>query len=1359
MNDNDESIIEDTVDDDLQQRNKKEESKLKSQIKKEGKKHAKNATKKLKPKMKATLFRVPVGATIFSSVATFFIIIVMIIGTVSFIVSMPGLVKEKMYALVGQFASSAENWLFGDNRVLNNPNSDEMKKAKLDLLKYLDEMGLDPIGLGFASTVFRNDEGEIFEYLEGSYSASYIKQLTGESYVDDLLYKYIISSERTYLLDDSGFLGMQGIIPKYTGMIHMNIGIDDITSNISVDRITRTMTIKIPNFVDGTLLKQSFSYNLDNWIGVYGKPVEFLLAIHIATMSPDLTEELITNEYLQTKVYVDVTHDEYDVDYKVKVKDENGNFVELPILFGDKTNSGLYQKIKSNIKYSTDESGNIKCEYVESEDKNAVTKKDITISSLKYLIDEMMLEVAYSAGGELSTEYENSYMQEAISAFLGTDKYCVKFDIADMETLRGYNNIGPFICKVDSTSNEPIADTGILKNSDLEQENGVWYYLDGNGIYGFVVNGENPNADKSTYKIYGLQYYLNNIDSIKDENVKNAITVMLAQIDMYLYKNNEMLGSMEFVDDESIKDIVGVQIRKDPNSNPSVIHSYYTKRWKEEILNNMDSMSNEEIKNALQQIINDLQLKLNVVVNKDIVIEQLIDSLMNAEVGENTGDLIDISVVKDVYDGLKGNENTAKMSTPRIKYVVNHWYRDLDFTGKYKETSETKEIPAETNNENVQITAVLTKGDYEVQSGQPYVIKGKLVTLDGEDVSDEYHSLGDTGISKYEQAEFRKNLGKGYEVSKKLFTQGNYYRYDGTEETSRGVYLCKVLEKVKVGNTVKVQVIDGRIVVIDLIDGNSWQTEGEEILTNVGSYCTIRRIADNKNTKGQDVHNYYVYINKSIKYKSVADYTYEESKESVDIINEILETMDIITLRQPVSFDNVAVITQNENGDKEKTIISNDITALTAFSILEGMHTESAEMIYRDLKEFLIELGYYTKAEFDYISSNVLDWFIPEYVPKDSVHWQENREEDIYEYGAIIYPNEVDESTDEVKHEGFAPDLEVVAPGNCKIIEYTENSITIRFDGASQPEIGMLHGYSMLINGIKVNSEIKEAESENVISIDDANANGTIIKAKSVIGLTGTEKIQVILKNQNGAYISNVEEYMAIKDNSKFIVGEGSCLEQVIALMNTFTSFSNVGSRASSTEGVYNNHWDRIVKYSSKYGVDPYLVLAKITQECPGDGSLEDVLSHNGAGGGYGVGQFQWDENLHSGSSTYVVTFGDGTSETFELISKDSFLNDLDLQVHLAVAMLKAKLDCYGGNVVAALQAYNLGDGGLQIVVESYLGREMSLNEFREYMANQDDLGWLNKRWQYCDTDGDGISNRGDPNYVENVLKFYILEQ
>ena len=39
MNDNDESIIEDTVDDDLQQRNKKEESKLKSQIKKEGKKH------------------------------------------------------------------------------------------------------------------------------------------------------------------------------------------------------------------------------------------------------------------------------------------------------------------------------------------------------------------------------------------------------------------------------------------------------------------------------------------------------------------------------------------------------------------------------------------------------------------------------------------------------------------------------------------------------------------------------------------------------------------------------------------------------------------------------------------------------------------------------------------------------------------------------------------------------------------------------------------------------------------------------------------------------------------------------------------------------------------------------------------------------------------------------------------------------------------------------------------------------------------------------------------------------------------------------------------------------------------------
>ena len=38
--------------------------------------------------------------------------------------------------------------------------------------------------------------------------------------------------------------------------------------------------------------------------------------------------------------------------------------------------------------------------------------------------------------------------------------------------------------------------------------------------------------------------------------------------------------------------------------------------------------------------------------------------------------------------------------------------------------------------------------------------------------------------------------------------------------------------------------------------------------------------------------------------------------------------------------------------------------ALNAFSILENTHTLDADYIYRDFKELVVELGYYTKEEF-----------------------------------------------------------------------------------------------------------------------------------------------------------------------------------------------------------------------------------------------------------------------------------------------------------------------------------------------------------------------------------------------------------
>ena len=60
--------------------------------------------------------------------------------------------------------------------------------------------------------------------------------------------------------------------------------------------------------------------------------------------------------------------------------------------------------------------------------------------------------------------------------------------------------------------------------------------------------------------------------------------------------------------------------------------------------------------------------------------------------------------------------------------------------------------------------------------------------------------------------------------------------------------------------------------------------------------------------------------------------------------------------------------------------------------MLEAMHTEDSEYIYRDLKEFLIELGYFTRADFESVETDVFKWIIQGYnVYKDE--WPDTKYE------------------------------------------------------------------------------------------------------------------------------------------------------------------------------------------------------------------------------------------------------------------------------------------------------------------------------------------------------------------------------
>lgn len=74
--------------------------------------------------------------------------------------------------------------------------------------------------------------------------------------------------------------------------------------------------------------------------------------------------------------------------------------------------------------------------------------------------------------------------------------------------------------------------------------------------------------------------------------------------------------------------------------------------------------------------------------------------------------------------------------------------------------------------------------------------------------------------------------------------------------------------------------------------------------------------------------------------------------------------------------------------------------SLNAFAMLENSETLDAQFIYRDLKELVIELGYFEREDFDVIEKKILEWPIPDYIPGE---WPDRKiEKQVLEYGTLI---------------------------------------------------------------------------------------------------------------------------------------------------------------------------------------------------------------------------------------------------------------------------------------------------------------------------------------------------------------------
>ena len=300
----------------------------------------------------------------------------------------------------------------------------------------------------------------------------------------------------------------------------------------------------------------------------------------------------------------------------------------------------------------------------------------------------------------------------------------------------------------------------------------------------------------------------------------------------------------------------------------------------------------------------------------------------------------------------QNDDDKFKAFSPYIANVTDHWYRDVYFV---------------VNNKNYDF--VEYDYDYETVMKERWTLYETYE--EGEKIGEfklyrvnEDGSLGDLYDGTYDEAE-----EEGIKVIKKAKTFNSsdktaladfgwnqnssgvwsaYEESSGTETGFERFYLDEEL-----GEGLEAQV-KARIFI-------NLKTTGNIVQVGEG-----QRTETNNEIKKMFLHNTY--------------FRYDGSEETAEIITKLRKDheidygpLDDEDLEKTVTIDNETFTAK----DFTATVSLNQ-DSLNAFSMLENTHTLDSDYIYRDFKELIVELGYFTKEELTDETPRLLQFPIPE---------------------------------------------------------------------------------------------------------------------------------------------------------------------------------------------------------------------------------------------------------------------------------------------------------------------------------------------------------------------------------------------
>lgn len=248
--------------------------------------------------------------------------IIFVIGILQILITMPGLILGKIKEFSKGILANVQGWISGDNISATISKEDE-----IELAQYIQDMGYDVSGFGFADVKYEQKEDAVDQN-------SKITEITDQNIkhgVKNYLKAYMVQNEAIYTLavwSNAGFfrsLFSSGSATDYSkGMINITINGQENPETIKllraeINRDAKLLRVKMGS--GGFLSQSNYYFNMADWSSRYGKPLELFLSLHLSTMMPDLAYDLATSECFNTKVNIDFQ--EVDVLYGVSYTHED----------------------------------------------------------------------------------------------------------------------------------------------------------------------------------------------------------------------------------------------------------------------------------------------------------------------------------------------------------------------------------------------------------------------------------------------------------------------------------------------------------------------------------------------------------------------------------------------------------------------------------------------------------------------------------------------------------------------------------------------------------------------------------------------------------------------------------------------------------------------------------------------------------------------------------------------------------------------------------------------------------------------------------------------------------------------------